>query len=184
VAVGKIKSDSPAMSLSLRFKRLQARVSTLLDKIGLGDQDVLVCEAPTTMKDPHNAIKVEQVRGLFEAEARSRGALVPGRVNPRSVQYEVMGLTGAQVERAQVKRAAVTTALYLFAPRLEELGFVANDAALKRHQDVIDALLIGRLALLRIQAAAGSGQPLESSFEIQRAQSRRSWRVRSCGGHS
>jgi Holliday junction resolvasome RuvABC endonuclease subunit len=181
IAVGKIKSDPPKVALSLRMQRLQERVGSVLEKIGLGARDILVCEAPTTMKDPHNAIKVEQVRGLFESGARGRGATVPGRVNPRSVQYEVMGLKGKQVARAEVKQAAVRTALYLFAPRLQQLGLMPDEAELKRHQDIIDALLIGRLALIKVKSAREAGVTVESSFDTQAVQSRRSWRVRACG---
>lgn len=181
LAVGKIKSDPPRVPLALRIEKLQERVGVVFGKIDLGAEDILVCEAPTTMKDPHNAIKVEQVRGLFESGARMRGAMVPGRINPRSVQYEVMGLRGKQVVRAEVKQAAVRTALYLFAPRLEQLGLSANESELKAHQDIIDALLIGRLALIKVKAAHDAGVTVESSFDNQVTQSRRSWRVRSCG---
>lgn len=181
VAVGKIKSDPPKVSLALRMQKLQERVGGVFAKIGLGARDILVCEAPTTMKDPHNTIKVEQVRGLFESGARTLGATVPGRINPRSVQYEVMGLKGKQVARAEVKQAAVRTALYLFAPRLEQLGLIPDEVELKRHQDIIDALLIGRLALIRVKSARDAGLAVESSFDTQTVQSRRSWRVRACG---
>jgi Holliday junction resolvasome RuvABC endonuclease subunit len=181
VAVGKIKSDPPKVALSLRMQKLQERVGLVFEKIGLGAHDILVCEAPTTMKDPHNAIKVEQVRGLFESGARARGVMVPGRVNPRSVQYEIMGLKGKQAARAEVKRAAVRTALYLFAQRLEQLGLLPGEEELKRHQDIIDALLIGQLALIRVNSAREAGVTVESTFDTQAVQSRRSWRVRACG---
>ncbi len=167
--------------MAIRLRRLQDRVSGILEKLSLGAQDVLVCEAPTTVIDPHNAIKVEQVRGLFESAARGRGVVVPGRVNPRTVQYEVMGLKGKQLVRTEVKLAALRTAIYLYSPRLEQLGFVATEDELKKHQDIIDALLIGRLMLSRIKAATDAGVPLASTLESQTPQNRRSWRVRSCG---
>ena len=180
LAVGKIKSASPSIPLATRLERLQATIAKVLINLSLGDLDVLVCEAPTTMKDPHNAIKVEQVRGLFESTGRSRGVVVPGRVNPRSVQFEVMGLKGKQVARAEVKAVAVQTVHYLYAPALQRLGLAGTVEELKKHQDIVDAMLIGRFAVLRIQGALDARQSLESVFDTQSKQQRGSWRVRSC----
>jgi hypothetical protein len=67
----------------------------------------MVCEAATTVRDPHNALKVETVRAMFESVARGRLVGVPGRINPRSVQFEVMGLSGKQLPRAEVKDMAI-----------------------------------------------------------------------------
>jgi Holliday junction resolvasome RuvABC endonuclease subunit len=180
LAVGKIKAAPPSVPMATRLERLQGAIKKVLSNLSLGELDVLVCEAPTTMKDPHNAIKVEQVRGIFESTGRSRGVTVPGRVNPRSVQYEVMGLKGKQVARLEVKAAAVRTVQYLYAPALQRLGIEASDAVLKKHQDIVDAMLIGRFAVLRIQGALDSRQPLEQVFDTQVKQQRSSWRVRSC----
>lgn len=180
LAVGKIKAAPPSVPMATRLDRLQGSIKKVLSNLSLGELDVLVCEAPTTMKDPHNAIKVEQVRGIFESTGRSRGVSVPGRVNPRSVQYEVMGLKGKQMARLEVKAAAVRTVQYLYAPALQRLGIETSDTALKKHQDIVDAMLIGRFAVLRIQGALDSRQPLEQVFDTQVKQQRSSWRVRSC----
>ncbi len=175
-AVGKIKAAKPPLPLPVRLERLQESIGRVLDELRLGLGDVLVCEAPTTMKDPHNAIKVEQVRGLFESLGRGRGLTVPGRVNPRSVQYEVMGLRGRQLARVEVKAAAVRTAEFLYAKELRSLGL----AELRKHQDIVDAILVGRLALLQIEAARNAMAPLESVFGTQQKQDRRSWRAKAC----
>ena len=180
IAVGKIKAAPPSVPMATRLDRLQGSIKKVLSNLSLGELDVLVCEAPTTMKDPHNAIKVEQVRGIFESTGRSQGVSVPGRVNPRSVQYEVMGLKGKQMARLEVKAAAVRTVQYLYAPALQRLGIETSDTALKKHQDIVDAMLIGRFAVLRIQGALDSRQPLEQVFDTQVKQQRGSWRVRSC----
>jgi Holliday junction resolvasome RuvABC endonuclease subunit len=180
IAVGKIKAAPPSVPMATRLVRLQGAIKKVISNLSLGELDVLVCEAPTTMKDPHNAIKVEQVRGIFESTGRSRGVSVPGRVNPRSVQYEVMGLKGKQMARLEVKAAAVRTVQYLYAPALQRLGIETSDTALKKHQDIVDAMLIGRFAVLRIQGALDSRQPLEQVFDTQVKQQRSSWRVRSC----
>ena len=180
LAVGKIKAAPPSVPMATRLERLQGAIKKVLSNLSLGELDVLVCEAPTSIKDPHNAIKVEQVRGIFESTGRSRGVTVPGRVNPRSVQYEVMGLKGKQVARLEVKAAAVRTVQYLSAPALQRLGIEASEAVLKKHQDIVDAMLIGRFAVLRIQGALDSRQPLEQVFDTQVKQQRSSWRVRSC----
>jgi Holliday junction resolvasome RuvABC endonuclease subunit len=180
LAVGKIKAAPPSIPMATRLERLQTSIKKVIANLSLGGADVLVCEAPTTMKDPHNTIKVEQVRGLFESSGRNQGVAVPGRVNPRSVQYEVMGLTGKQAGRIEVKAAAVRTVQYLYAPTLERLGIETSDAALKKHQDIVDAILIGRFAVLKIQGAIESRQTLESVFNTQLKQQRSSWRVRPC----
>jgi Holliday junction resolvasome RuvABC endonuclease subunit len=180
LAVGKVRSAPPSVPLATRLERLQGAIKKVVSDLALGDRDVLVCEAPTTMKDPHNAIKVEQVRGLFESTGRNRGVVVPGRVNPRSVQFEVMGLTGKQVARAEVKAAAVRTVQYLYAPALRRLGLETTVEDLTKHQDIVDAMLIGRFAVLRIQGALDARQSLESVFDTQSRQQRGSWRVRSC----
>jgi Holliday junction resolvasome RuvABC endonuclease subunit len=177
--VGKIKGEPPSVPMSQRLSTFHIRIEELFSGFGLGEVDALVCEAPTTMRDPHNAIKVEQVRGIFESAARSCGALVPGRINPRSVQYEVMGLTGKQLKRSDVKSAAVQTVKYLYATNLAKIGFSSEESDLSRQQDIVDALLIGRLALLRLQAAAQAHISVESLFESPVSKSRRSWRVRS-----
>jgi Holliday junction resolvasome RuvABC endonuclease subunit len=174
-AVGKIRAEKPPTPLALRLEKLQASIKRVIDALQLGPGDVLVCEAPT-MKDPHNAIKVEQVRGLFESLSRERGVTVPGRVNPRSVQYEVMGLRGKQLARPEVKAAAVRTVEFLYADQLSQLGL----SGFGKHQDIVDAVLIGRLALLQIEAARASQAPLETLFGGQEKQDRRSWRVKPC----
>lgn len=175
-AVGKIRSEKPTVPLALRLEKLQANIGRVIETLELGPRDLLVCEAPTTMKDPHNAIKVEQVRGLFESLGRERGVTVPGRINPRSVQYDVMGLRGKQLSRPDVKAAAVRTVEFLYADQLRQLGL----SELGKHQDIIDAVLIGRLALLHIEAARVSQAPLETLFGGQARQDRRSWRVKPC----
>jgi Holliday junction resolvasome RuvABC endonuclease subunit len=182
LAVGKIKADPPIVPMAERLRKLQTTIARLFSDLTLGGADVLVCEAPTTMKDPNNTIKVEQVRGLFESLGRSRGVVVPGRVNPRSVQYEVMGLKGKQLTRTEVKASAVRTVHYLYAPALQRLGFDSSEGGLGKHQDVVDAILIGRFAILKIRGALEGRQALEEVFDVQKKQSRRSWRVRACTG--
>jgi Holliday junction resolvasome RuvABC endonuclease subunit len=178
-AVGKIKSDPPAVPMSERLRSLQERIETIFSRLGLGPEDILVCEAATTVKDPHNALKVENVRSIFEAVARARSVAVPGRINPRSVHFEVMGLKGRQLPRHEIKAMALRTAEYLYQPELTKLGFAGED--LKGHQDIVDALLIGRLALTRVQSAYDGGFPLEAVFQGSVQQRRTSWRVRVSG---
>jgi Holliday junction resolvasome RuvABC endonuclease subunit len=180
-AVGKVRAGPPSLPMATRLAGLQSHIEELLETLELGSRDALVCEAPTTMRDPHNAIKVEQVRGIFEGAARNRGVKVPGRVNPRTVQYEVMGMTGKQALRNEVKAAAVRSVEYLYAPDLKQLGIEIGTASLTKHQDIVDAMLVGRVAVLRLQAAAQAGAPVEELFEGQANRSRRSWRVKSSG---
>jgi Holliday junction resolvasome RuvABC endonuclease subunit len=179
-AVGKIRCEPPSIPMAKRLDTLYIHVQQLIKTLRLGKSDVLVCEAPTTMKDPHNALKVEQVRGIFECVGRSGGLRVPGRINPRTVQYEVMGLRGKQTRRAEVKAAAVRTVTYFYETTLARLGLEHGEKDLKRHQDIVDAILVGRVAVLRLQEALRGNTELESMFEGQSQQNRRTWRVRSC----
>jgi Holliday junction resolvasome RuvABC endonuclease subunit len=179
LAVGKIKSEPPSVAMAERLRLLQARIEGVFERLRLGGSDVLVCEAATTVKDPHNALKVENVRSLFEAVARTRLISVPGRINPRTVQFEIMGLYGKQTERKEVKSMAVRTAEFLYAADLERLGIQV--AELRRHQDIVDALLLGRLALTRIQSARDGDLPLELAFQGASPQRRTSWRVKVSG---
>ncbi|MCB0319919.1 MAG: hypothetical protein KDD60_03275, partial [Bdellovibrionales bacterium] len=138
LAVGKVKAKGPEFSMSERLSELQERIRDLYRKASLGRNDVLICEAPTTMRDPRAALVVEQVRGVFETVARSLAVVVPGRINPRSVQYEVMGLRGKQMKRDEVKRVARHVASQLYGVRFAELGLPPE---LGGHQDIVDAVL-------------------------------------------
>jgi Holliday junction resolvasome RuvABC endonuclease subunit len=153
-AVGKIRTLGPNSPMSERLNLLQERVHTLVHRLGLGAADAMVCEAPTTMRDPFAAIKVEQVRGIFEAVGRARNVVVPGRVNPRSVHFEVLGLTGRQLGRGIVKEMGIRAAGVLYAEDLQRLGLSPEEDDLKKHQDIVDAILIGRVALSRLKEAA------------------------------
>lgn len=173
LGVGKIRSLSAKIPLGERLSDLQGKIAHVFTSIPLGGNDVLVCEAPTTMRDPHAAIKVEQVRGLFEVEARARLAQVPGRINPRTVQFEVMGLKGRQLERRVVKETAAYVVSKLHGARLEELGISAEISALKRHQDIVDAILIGATALSWISAAQQGQRALAEFFHVPAVSRRR-----------
>lgn len=165
LGVGKIRSLKPAVALSARYRNLQDQVETLFEKLEVGSSDLLVCEAPTTMRDPKAAFKVEQVRCIFETLARQRGALVPGRINPRTVHFEILGLKGKQLKRTIVKDTACSIASHLHGKSLLKIGFAELDK-LKRHQDIVDALLIGSVVLSRIKRLEHAREPLSRlSFE-------------------
>ena len=172
-AVGKIRSLAPSYPLAQRLRDLQSKIDNIFHKLKIITNDVLVCEAPTTMRDPRAAFKVEQVRGIFEALARSSGLIVPGRINPRSVHHEIMGLRGKQLAREQVKETAVHVVHALYQKPLSGMGFDTTKAALTRHQDIIDAILVGNLALTWINAATLAGIDLEEYFESRKAVRRR-----------
>src|SRR5690606_7250972 len=134
------------------------------ESLSLSGNDVLICESQTTMRDPRAAFKVEQVRGIFETVARSRSLHVPGRINPRSVQSEVMGLRGKQLARAVVKDTAVHIVKSVYGPALEAIGFSADADNLARNQDIVDAILIGSLAVTRIGTAELGGMGFEEVY--------------------
>ena len=152
LAVGKIRCLPASFNLSLRLKDIQDKVKKILSEIQLSENDVLVCEAATSMKDPSAAFKVESVRGIFEVLGREAGAIVPGRINPRTVQNEVLGLRGKQLEREHVKDIATNVAYRLFVKDLKRIGFDSSESALKKNQDIVDALLLGHVALTRLES--------------------------------
>lgn len=175
LGVGKIKSLKPQIALASRFLDLQGRIGDLFTQLSFCSTDILVCEAPTTMKDPKAALKVEHVRSIFETLARELGAYVPGRLNPRSVHNEVIGLTGAQLARPIIKEMAAKTVRTLHGSDLKRLGFLVDDDHLRKHQDIIDAILLGNLALSRIRGAKNSGVAIESLFQSAPSGKRGGW---------
>ena len=176
LGVGKVRSLGTSFPMARRLEDLQLKITNLLDGLSLRANDVLVCEAQTTMRDPKAALKVEQVRGLFEVSARSLGAAVPGRINPRTVQFEVMGLHGRQLTRPVVTATAVEVVRRTFSAELTAIGFGDQLAVLQRHQDIVDALLIGRLALSRLQHARVASVPMAALFDNELSErQRRRW---------
>jgi hypothetical protein len=93
------------------------------------------------------------------------------------VQFEVMGLRGKQLPRAEIKATAVRTVEYLYLPELRRLG-LTEERGLGRHQDIVDAILVGRLALSRVQSALDGRLALEEMFRYSERQSRGGWKVR------
>ena len=164
-AVGKIRALPPGIPMARRLKDLQAKVSQCLEELCLGEGDFLVCEAPTTMRDPRAALLVEQVRGVFETLGRARAVEVPGRVNPRTVHREVMGLKGPQLPRLAVKGIAQHMVDALYRSDLKKMGFPIEGGALAKHQDVFDAILLGNVALTRLRSARGAGMDADEVFD-------------------
>lgn len=165
LGVGKIKSSGTERPLAHRLDDIQQKILSVYKELELSEHDVLLCEAPTTMRDPRAAIKVEQVRGIFEALGRSIGMSVPGRINPRTVQSEIIGLRGRQVPRTMVKAAAVSVVSRAYGSSLARLGFDSSEPQLKRNQDIVDAILLGNLGVVRIQSANLAGLALEDVFQ-------------------
>ncbi|MCO6429828.1 MAG: hypothetical protein J5J00_03125 [Deltaproteobacteria bacterium] len=178
LAIGKIKSLPPGTPLAWRLQDLQHKINRMFDQLKIINDAVLICESATTMRDPRAAFKVEQVRGLFEAVARERGIIVPGRINPRSVQSEVMGLKGKQLSRPVVKEVAVKIVQSVYGERLASFGFQVDDGHLKANQDIVDAILIGSLGLARIGQAHAAQMPLEELFEVSNRPRQRRMTVR------
>jgi len=157
LGVGKVRSLSPKLHLAERLNHLQQRIEGIVDSLQLSSNDVLVCEAPTSMLDPKAAFKVEQVRSIFETVARSRSIDVPGRINPRTVQRDVMGLASSQQKRVEVKRTARAVVKNLFNNHLERLGFNTDEKNLSRNQDIVDAILIGYFGVSRLRQSIQAG---------------------------
>lgn len=173
LGVGNIRGLSTASPMAVRLQDVQSKVTRVLEQIDLGANDVLICEAVTTMRDPRGVIVVEQVRGIFETLARTRAVCVPGRINPRTVQHELLGLRGKQLEREHVKAIACKLAWQLFEKKLAQIGFAKDDSALAKNQDIADALLLGQVALARLDAASSAGIDPEEFFEQFRQTTKR-----------
>jgi Holliday junction resolvasome RuvABC endonuclease subunit len=157
---GVISAMSAQVVLAKRLSDFQAQVESLYSDLEFGQDDIAILEGPAPLVlNPDSSMKVEQVRGIFESVARSRGVLVPGRINPRTVQSEILGLNGKQQKRSEVKDAARQVAERLYGAKLEEVASEEErKAALS--QDIIDAALVGAVALSRIKLSGGSGTDL------------------------
>ncbi len=178
LGVGKIKPLPSIHTLAIRLDNLQTQVNDLLKNLKLTKDDILICESPTSMKDPSAAFKVEQVRCIFEALARELNIQVPGRINPRTIQYEIMGLRGKQLERTIVKDLAVGIVEKTQKNNLERIGFSSSSENLKKHQDIVDAILIGSLAISRVKSALASDTPVDLYLRsLERVVSRRKFKV-------
>ncbi len=163
LGIGKIKSKKEGI-LSERLSDFQVKASILLDSLKLSKNDILLCEEATTIIDPRATIVVEQVRCIFEVLGRNQNVNVPGRINPRTVQYEIMGLKGSQIDRDCVKAIARETVKSLYAKMLKNIGFSLEKISSKGNQDIIDAILIGALGLARIHSAINAKCDLSTLF--------------------
>jgi hypothetical protein len=182
IRFGVLRPPGPTSALPLRLSQLQKEVTDLFEELSLGEKDLLVSEGPAPLvHNPQSALKVERVRSIFEAVARARGMIVPGRVNPRTLQREVLGMVGRQLSRDIVKECARTIAVQLFGEKLS-IPVKDNDVDVptsrsnkqseKLPQDIIDALLIGWFAANRVKVAAGCGQEVQEVL-LSGAQSNR-----------
>jgi len=159
-----IRPPGTKLPLSDRYNWLQGEVAALLSRLELGERDYLCCEGPAPLvKNPESALRVERVRGVFEAVGRMRSVTVVSRLNPRTVQTELLGLHGKQLKREVVKEMARGVVQRLFAAELAK-----DPEAPKLSQDVVDALLIGALAVSRVQLHQKSGIALDLLFQPKR----------------
>ena len=149
VAQGIIAEGNTKQNLALRLLHIQEEINEIFIDFHLGTGDILICEGPAPITlNPSSATKVEHVRGMFETLGRHYGLTVPGRLNPRTVQIELLGLKGRQLERKEVKATARNLALHLYGEKLKEIAGGKNGKVMR--QDIIDALLIGTLAVAKI----------------------------------
>ncbi|MEZ4752710.1 MAG: hypothetical protein R3A13_00100 [Bdellovibrionota bacterium] len=61
LGVGRIKSIPSKHAFNTRLDDLQAKISKVLAAPELGENDVLIAEAPTFMKDPDAALKLNKL---------------------------------------------------------------------------------------------------------------------------
>ena len=156
MAYGVIRPDPEQGHLGTRLLSLQNQIKKLFCDQLLNLGDILVCEGPAPITlNPSSSIKVEQVRGIFEAIGRDMGLQVPGRINPRTVQSELLGLKGKQRKREEVKEVArkVVKSLIGICPDKENM-----------EQDVVDSILIGLISISRVRRANISGMELVEIF--------------------
>jgi len=176
LVAGCIKAGPASLPLPSRLKVFQQEVQSLILNFNLGEGDFLITEGPAPLvKNPDSATKVEQVRGIFETIARARGLEVPGRVNPRSVQTELLAFSGAQKERKFVKESARRVASNLMGA---ELASAAGEDFSSLAQDIIDAALVGVYAISRIKRAQAGKLPVVEMFRPKKASGSRGPRTR------
>lgn len=177
IQYGLIRPPGTELGLSARYEWLQQQVTILLSEIRVSPKDYLICEGPAPLvKNPESALRVERVRSIFEAVGRMRQMIIVDRLNPRTVQSELLGLRGAQLKRDVVKGIAREAVLRMFEREL-------SDAKEKLSQDIVDALLVGALATSRVQMHIKTGVPLEMLFQPKLSSKKNSreryqgWRV-------
>ncbi len=155
VSWGILSPEKVKDPLAERLNSIHGKIERLIVELDLAAGDYLVCEGPAPVSlNPSSSIKVEQVRSMFESIARSCKLSVPGRLNPRTVQTELLCLRGKQLPRKEVKKIAQSVIYQLFS--LEEGSLP---------QDVVDAILIGVLARSKILHAEQTGAYIGSLFE-------------------
>lgn len=146
-AYGDITPPGPSLPLEFRLSDLQNKVTELFTKLELGATDFLVAEGPATLvKNPISSMKLEQVRSLFEVQARSFEINILDRINPRTVQQEILLMRGPQASRKEVKQQARLAA--------EKLYPEVFKTSKKVKQDIIDALLVGTVAINKFNREA------------------------------
>ena len=178
ISLGVISPPGTKVSLSIRMSILQDKVTELFSLIKMESGDILVCEGPAPLvHNPDSALKVERVRSIFESVARSIGVLVPGRLNPRTVQHELLGMSGVQLSRKIVKASARDIVFKLYNLDLKGLTRYVESKKKELTQDEIDALLIGSLAVSRVKMSISTKIAIEQLFESnKRRKSISSWR--------
>lgn len=167
ISVGVISAPPAEFLLAERLHLVQSLIEELLESFQFGKGDVLICEGPApAVLNPESTLKVERVRGIFETLGRYRGVVVPGRINPRTVQTELLGMKGKQKPRVEVKAWAREIADRLYPGHVTEGLWKESEGRKKKilPQDIIDALLIGSVALSKLHLALASGTSLESAF--------------------
>ena len=68
------------------------------------------------------------------------------------------------MNREVVKFAACQVVSRVYGQELLEMGFENTNANLKRHQDIVDAILIGSLGLSRVTSAVRGNLALSEVF--------------------
>ncbi len=155
-AYGIIKPKPEKGFLGDRLLSLQSQIEELFRSLPLSKGDILICEGPAPITlNPSSSIKVEQVRGIFEAIGRGMHLHVPGRVNPRTVQTELLGLHGKQRKREEVKEVARKVVKSI-------IGICPDQVSME--QDVVDSILIGLISISRVKRAQVSGMSLVEMF--------------------
>lgn len=174
LSCGTLRAPSPRSPLAQRLTVLQQEMDILFQSLALVTGDVLVCEGPAPLVlNPQSALKVEHVRTMFETLARARGLRVPGRLNPRTVQTELLGLRGRQLNRKEVKTSARFVCEKMFGQKLQSCCQGADSKSRAQlSQDIVDAALLGAVAVSRVQLGMRLGTDLAELFAARTGTSR------------
>ncbi|MCS6961758.1 MAG: crossover junction endodeoxyribonuclease RuvC [Deltaproteobacteria bacterium] len=126
------------ISISNRVKHIVNEIKHIIDCYNLKRGDYFVVESSAGCINPRTFLILERIRGAGEAVALLNGLTVLGRINPRSIHVNLLGIKKS-LARVFVKSAIRSYVEKQFSAFLKS----AEIEVIPKNQDVFDALLLG-----------------------------------------